>query len=275
MTVRPSQLAAALAVLASSGSALAQSVPASFISDTDCLAASPSCACADAQFMEVYRAQQQKGRDTWVSVGTSFPASPAAALAAFQAGFTNDPRVSNQFATCPGYNPAVNVQMATDPESRAILGVDVTNEGADSSDLSAPMRQQVQERTGGEVKQHLIDGGYMKTEDIETAHDEGVELFVPPKPARSEAKRGHELEPKAGDNEAILAWKQRMSSGEGKEIYKQRASTSETVNADLRTHRGLGRILVRGLKKAKCVALWSALAYNIMHFSSALLNHRG
>jgi len=109
MTVRPSQLAAALAVLASSGSALAQSVPASFISDTDCLAASPSCACADAQFMEVYRAQQQKGRDTWVSVGTSFPASPAAALAAFQAGFTNDPRVSNQFATCPGYNPAVNV----------------------------------------------------------------------------------------------------------------------------------------------------------------------
>jgi hypothetical protein len=29
---------------------------------------------------------------------------------------------------------------------------------------------------------------------------------------------------------------------------------------------------VRGLRKARCVALWCALAYNVMHFSAALLN---
>jgi len=47
-----------------------------------------------------------------------------------------------------------------------------------------------------------------------------------------------------------------MSSEAGKQIYKQRAATSETVNADLRSYRGLGQITVRGLAKAQCVALW-------------------
>ncbi len=170
-----------------------------------------------------------------------------------------------------GYNPAVNVQVATDTESRAIVGVEVSNEGADSAGLSRPMREQVEERTEGKVEEHLLDGGYLKTEDIEEAHDQGVMLYVPPKPARNPQKRGHELEPKAGDSEAVRAWKQRMSSAEGKQIYRQRASRSETVNADLRSFRGLGRILVRGLAKARCIALWCALAYNVMHFAAYLV----
>jgi transposase len=170
-----------------------------------------------------------------------------------------------------GFNPAVNVQVATDTASRAIVGVEVSNEGSDSAGLSTPMRQQVEERTKQAVKEHLIDGGYLRTEDIEAAHDQGVAVYVPPKPARNPEKRGRELEPKAGDSEAVRDWKQRMSSTEGKQIYQQRASSSETVNADLRTFRGLGRILVRGLAKARCLALWSALAYNVMHFAPYLL----
>ena len=97
-------------------------------------------------------------------------------------------------------------------------------------------------------------------------------MFVPPKPARDPEKRGQELQAKPGDSEAVLAWKQRMASEQGKIIYKQRAATSETVNADLRSHRGLNQIMVRGLKKARCLALWCALAYNVMHFGKALLS---
>ena len=171
-----------------------------------------------------------------------------------------------------GFNPAANVQLATDTESRAILGVEVSNEGSDSAGLSEPMRQQVEQRTGGKVEQHLVDGGYLRMEDIVDAHQQGVELFVPPKPARNPQNRGHELEPKPRDSEAIRAWKQRMESEEGKKIYKQRAATSETVNAELRTYRGLAPLTVRGLNKITCVTLWCALAYNVMHFSKALLS---
>jgi len=170
-----------------------------------------------------------------------------------------------------GFNPALNVQLATDTESRAIVGVEVSNEGYDAAGLSAPMRQQVEERTGKKVEEQLLDGGYLRTRDIEEAHEDKVKLYVPPKPATKAENRGRELEIKRGDSEAVQEWKKRMASAEGKEIYKQRAATSETVNGDLRTYRGLTQILVRGMGKGKCVALWCALAYNVMHFGVKLL----
>jgi transposase len=189
-----------------------------------------------------------------------------------------EPRVSTSDAEARrmkmpngGFNPACNVQLATDTESRAIVGVEVSHEGSDSAGLSQSMREQVEQRSGGKLEQHLLDGGYLRIQDIEHAHEQGVELFVPPKPARNLRRRGCELEPKPGDSEAVLAWKRRMASTEGKEIYRQRAATSETVNADLRSYRGLTQLTVRGLAKAKCVALWCALAYNVMHFGAALL----
>jgi len=55
-----------------------------------------------------------------------------------------------------------------------------------------------------------------------------------------------------------------MASAEGKEIYNERVATAETVNADLKTWRGLDRLLVRSLSKVLTVALWSALTYNLM-----------
>jgi hypothetical protein len=171
-----------------------------------------------------------------------------------------------------GFNPAVNVQLAADTQSRAILAVEVTNEGSDNAGLSEPMRRQVEQRTGGKVQQQLIDGGYLRKDDIEAAHAEGVELFVPPKPARNLKNRSRELEPKPGDSQAVQAWKRRMATEKGKEIYKERAATCETVNADLRSYRGLTQLTVRGLEKITCVALWCALAYNLMHFAQALLN---
>jgi transposase len=167
-----------------------------------------------------------------------------------------------------GFNPAVNVQFATDTDSRAIVGVDVSGEGNDHH-LSEPMRQQVEARSGQKVHEHLIDGGYLVMEEIETAAAQDVTVYVPPKPPRDRKRAGEEFTPKAAESQVLGDWRQRMGSAAGKEIYKQRAATSETVNADLRTHRGMGRMVVRGLVKAKCVALWCAMAYNILHFAAA------
>jgi hypothetical protein len=55
-----------------------------------------------------------------------------------------------------------------------------------------------------------------------------------------------------------------MSTTEAKDIYKQRAATSERVTADVRTHRTLDRLLVRGLSKVTCVALWNAIVFNLL-----------
>jgi transposase len=169
-----------------------------------------------------------------------------------------------------GFNPAVNVQFATDTQSRAIVGVEVSGEGNDHH-LSEPMRKQVEQRTGQKVHEQLIDGGYLVLEDIEQAAQAGVRVYVPPKPPRNKDQYDSQYQPKPHESPALGEWRQRMGSEPGKEIYKERASTSETANGDLRTHRGLGPMLVRGLKKAKCVALWCAMAYNIIHFAPALI----
>lgn len=167
-----------------------------------------------------------------------------------------------------GFRPAYNVQIVADTESRAIVEVAVTTEGTDKAQ-SEPLREQVQERTGGIVKDHLMDGGFVKLEQIERAEKAGVKVYAPPQQSRKDTDPYRVRET---DSREIAAWRTRMASGDAKTIYKERASTSETVNADLRAYRGLGPFLVRGLGKVRCVVLWSALAYNLMHFGRVLLS---
>jgi IS5 family transposase len=70
-------------------------------------------------------------------------------------------------------------------------------------------------------------------------------------------------QPKAKDSPAVAKWRERMGSDEAKALYKDRAATAECVNA-LARNRGLNRLLVRGLKRVKGVALLFALAHNLM-----------
>lgn len=166
-----------------------------------------------------------------------------------------------------GFDPAYNVQIAADTESRAIVAIEVTNHGCDSGE-DAVLREQLQRRTGKTPKEYLLDGGYLSRPGIEQASEEGVAIYVPLSPT---AGKGQVCTEQKGDPPGVAAWRKRMTSEEGKTIYKLRASTSETVNADLKSFRGLQGFTVRGLAKVRCVALWSALAYNVMHFATVML----
>jgi transposase len=165
-----------------------------------------------------------------------------------------------------GFRPAYDVQLAQDPASRAIVGVEVTN-GSDKQQ-SQPMRQQVHERTGQSVQEHITDGNYLTLEQIDQAQEQQVIWYVPaPEPRKKDLDR---YAPRAGDSPAVAQWRARMASEAAQAIYKQRSKTCETVNADFKEHRGLRQVNVRGLGKVLCVALWTALAYNVMHFASAM-----
>ena len=116
----------------------------------------------------------------------------------------------------------------------------------------------------------MIDGGFVTLEAIEQAAVEEVIIYAPvPKPRKEGVDRHI---PKPGDSAATAEWRQRMGTAAAKAVYKQRSSTIETINGELKTERGLGRLLVRGLSKVQCAALWSALAYNVVHFGPILLS---
>ena len=83
--------------------------------------------------------------------------------------------------------------------------------------------------------------------------------------ARAAPEGAHAARP--GDTPAVAAWRVRMGTPAAREIYKKRAATAECINA-LARNRGLQRFTVRGLVKAKAVALLFALAHNLMRAHS-------
>ena len=169
-----------------------------------------------------------------------------------------------------GTRPAYNVRLAVDTESRAVVGVDVTNAGGDAGPAE-PMREQVRERAGKDAKGHLVDGGYVGLDDLDraAASDPAVTRYMPAPEPREEGVDPHE--PKETDSAAVARWRRRMKTEEAKAIYKERASTAETVNAELKTERGLKPFRVRGLPKVRCVTSWCALAYNVMRFGRRMI----
>jgi transposase len=161
-----------------------------------------------------------------------------------------------------GFRPAFNVQFATATDSQVITGVEVTNSGGDQGQM-APMVEQHETRYGKTPDEMLVDGGFVKKEDIDTvsAPQGNTTVFAPVMKSKDPNRDPHE--PRADDSPAVAEWRKRMATDEAKEIYKQRASTAECSNAQAR-NRGLQRFLVRGLHKVKAVALWYALAHNLV-----------
>lgn len=180
---------------------------------------------------------------------------------------TTDPEARVMKMPDGGFRPAYNVQLATDTQARVIVGVSVSNKGSDLGQIE-PMLGQIESRTGSLPKEHLVDGGYVRLDEIEAAAKQNVAVLAPPQKPRTTTSPAR----RRVDGPGVAAWRRRMQTERGAEIYKQRAATAETVNADLRTWRGLGPVLVRGTDKVLCLALWSAITYNLMRcFSLGVL----
>jgi transposase len=172
---------------------------------------------------------------------------------------TTDPQATVMKMADGGYRPAYNVQYATATDGQVIVGVSVISTGSDMGQIT-PMLEQIHERFGAYPEQGLADGGFAQHQDIEQAQQRGTTAYVPV-PAPKAADRDRH-EPLKTDSEEIASWRQRMKSDEAKEVYKQRAASAECVNAQAR-NRGLVRLLVRGLRKVKAMALWYAIAHNV------------
>ena len=178
---------------------------------------------------------------------------------------TTDPDARVMKMADGGFRPAFNIQFSTDVGARVITGVDVENNGNDYGRIN-PMLDQTSQRTGVLPEEVLADGGYADHEDIVKAAARGVTAFTPVPETRDKSADPHV--PRPDDPAAIAEWRLRMATPEAKEIYKQRASTAETTNANLRCLKGLDRFLVRSIPKVKCVVLWAVIAYDLLRWIS-------
>jgi len=175
---------------------------------------------------------------------------------------STDPEARTMKMGDGGFRPAYNVQLATDTASQIITGVDVSNSGGDQGKL-APMVEQHDERYEKPPNEALVDGGFVKKEDItQVSPPQGkTTVYAPVQKAKKEGLDPHT--PREDDSPAVAEWRMRMATAEAKEIYKERAATAECVNAIAR-NRGLQQFRVRGSPKVKAVILWYVLAHNLI-----------
>jgi len=175
---------------------------------------------------------------------------------------STDPEATVMKMADGGFRPAYNVQFSTTCADQVIVGVQVLSVGSDLGQI-APMVEQIHQRFGAYPAEVLVDGGFAKHEDIEAVEGQDVGCTVyAPVPAPKDPTQDR-YQPHAGDSAIIIRWRQRMATAEAKAIYQERAATAECVNAQAR-HRGLVRLLVRGLQRVKAIALWCAIAHNVV-----------
>ncbi len=163
-----------------------------------------------------------------------------------------------------GFRPAYNLQMATDQESQVIVGVAVDTTGHDAG--QAPlMLQQVVCRTGSLPEAYLIDGNFAKHDDVTTLQRRGVTVYAPIRSPKCAVSRRSKADPRPKDTPEVAMWRARMETEEAKAIYKERAATSECVNAQARRH-GLTQLMVRGMKNVLSALLLAAITHNLLRW---------
>jgi transposase len=176
---------------------------------------------------------------------------------------TTDPDARTMKMANGGYDPAYNVQFASDGDARVIVGVDVTNEGTDGGEMP-PMQEQLRTTYERTPKRALVDGAFATKESVTAVELAGTEVVssIP----RSEQLEQHGKDPHArqkGDSDQYAAFRARMAEPDYQELYRQRPSIAEFPNAECR-NRNLRQFRVRGLAKVKAVVLWYALAFNLL-----------
>jgi transposase/IS5 family transposase len=177
---------------------------------------------------------------------------------------TTDPEARRMMMPDGGTRPGYNAQLATDTDSRIIVGVDVTNEGVDSGQM-APMVEQIKQRHGKCPTEYLVDGGFAAREGITSVtREHNVTVYAPIRAKEKKEKAGQDpFAPDRRDSPEVKAWRQRMGTAEAQLLYHLRAATAEWSNAQAR-NRGFYQVRVRGLAKVRAVLLLYALAHNLM-----------
>ena len=165
-------------------------------------------------------------------------------------------------AVRPGYN----MQVATTAQG-LVLSVKESDRRNDGG-FAVPMVEDIRRRYGRVPQRILVDTTYATAEDIATLADraDGTVLVYSPPPEERQHVKPDTLRRRAAarakEPETVKEWRRRMETPEARTIYRRRKRI-ELVNAHLK-NRGFGCLNLRGLAKARIVALWHALAHNIL-----------
>lgn len=174
---------------------------------------------------------------------------------------TTDPEARVMKMADGGFRPAYNVQFATTNVGKAIIGVEISKSGSDQKN-TLDMMKQVESRYNYVPQNWLQDAGFNNLKELEKIGKQykNCKIYMP---ILENQKNKDDPEARLTTDDFCNEWKKRMETQEASEIYKERCSTAEYVNAEAR-NRGLKQFLIRGVSKVKAVALLYAITQNMI-----------
>lgn len=170
---------------------------------------------------------------------------------------------------------AYNIQIAA-ASNGVVLAVQASDRRNDTG-FAVPMVEDIERRYSRRPGRLIIDSKYATQDDIVSLanSEKGAVLVYSPPPEKKDQVKPDTLRRRnakcAREPQALKDWRERMVSPEGTLIFGRRRRI-ELVNAHMK-NRGFARITLRGLVKARIVALLQAIAHNILlasHLRKAL-----
>lgn len=205
------------------------------------------------------RAEKAKRRTTHPQDEARKKAAPEASL--------SDPEARRMRFADGAVRAAYNVQVAAAPGPGVVVAVTTTDRRNDAG-LACPMVEAIARRYGRAPDRLLVDTVYATRADIVALAKREADpatVYAPLPPERDDIKPdslSRRASKRSREPEPVKAWRARMASKEGQSVFKRR-KLIEQVHAQTK-QRGFDRIGVRGLAKAHAVALWHALAHNLL-----------
>ena len=177
---------------------------------------------------------------------------------------TTDPE-SRIMKTRKGYVQGYNGQAMVEADSQIIVAADLVQDENDKHQ-QGPMILKVKQNLNRLPDKVTMDTGYWDEQELRKLDDE-IDLYVATTKNWKERKKLRDQPPPRGRIPKNMSYKDRMdrklSTKKGKQVYKTRATSVEPTFGQIQ-NRGLGELLLRGLRKGKGEWLLICLSHNLL-----------
>lgn len=169
-----------------------------------------------------------------------------------------------------GYTQSYNAQAVVDTEGgQLVVATAVLRTPSDANQLEPALRSVPPSL--GTVQRILADGGYLNAQAIGAIEGQGVEVYVAISDEEQNVRRydyrpPKEKKPKKVSHPTLVAMREKLSTPEGRRIYRRRASTVEPVFGTIKAAMGFRQFLLRGLRQVALEWQLVCLAYNLRRF---------
>lgn len=185
-----------------------------------------------------------------------------------QRNFTDpDSRIMPDGANKGAFLQGYNGQIAVDSAAQIIVATRVVQTPCDVQQL-VPMAAAIVENVGQLAATTSADAGYFSAQNVNDPALKTTNLLVPP------TRQKHGSEPSAAptpgeDASAAERMRYKLSTDEGRALYKQRKAIVEPVFGQIKEARGFRRLLLRGLTAARAEFDLIALTHNVLKLFAA------